>query len=108
MTAIFISYASEDKAIAQPLADILLRLGLEVWFDDYVLTVGDSLKAKIDDGLSRCDYGIVILSELFLESVGRKKNSMDLRLAKQMRSARLCFRFGTTSSKKMCLSFLQH
>lgn len=67
MTAAFISYATEDKAIAQSLADLLLTLGLDVWFDDYVLTVGNSLKAKIDNGLSRCDYGIVILSEQFFQ-----------------------------------------
>jgi hypothetical protein len=64
----FISHASEDKeAIARPLYEALKARGLAVWFDEAELTLGDSLRRKIDDGLARCRYGIVILSPRFLE-----------------------------------------
>lgn len=64
---VFISHASEDKqAIAKPLADALIAAGLLVWYDDYSLTVGDSLRQKIEEGLSKSQFGIVILSQAFL------------------------------------------
>lgn len=63
---VFISHASEDKeAIARPLYDAL-KAHWSVWFDEAELTLGDSLRRKIDDGLARCRYGIVILSPRFL------------------------------------------
>ncbi len=65
---IFISHASEDKtAIARPLYDALTTEGLSVWFDEAELRLGDSLRKKIDDGLAKCRYGVVILSPHFLE-----------------------------------------
>lgn len=62
----FLSHASEDKAaIARPLYEALTRAGVSVWFDEAVLELGDSLRRKIDGGLVRCRYGIVILSPMF-------------------------------------------
>lgn len=64
---IFISHASEDKdAIARPLYNALIERGISVWFDEAVLRLGDSLRRKIDEGLSKCRYGVVILSPNFL------------------------------------------
>lgn len=63
---IFISHASEDKqGVAKPLAQELTRRGFTIWLDEFELKVGDSLRRKIDDGIRRCDFGIVILSEHF-------------------------------------------
>lgn len=63
---IFLSHASEDKAeIAKPLADLLLSEGYDVWYDEYSLQLGDSLKSSIDKGLASCDFGVVILSGAF-------------------------------------------
>jgi hypothetical protein len=61
-----ISHASEDKVeIAQPLAEALREKGLRVWYDEYTLTVGDRLRRKIDEGLAKSRFGIVILSPSF-------------------------------------------
>ena len=63
---VFISHASEDKAdVARPLAAHLQKLGLRVWLDEFELTLGDSLRRKIDHGLSKSKYGLVILSPAF-------------------------------------------
>lgn len=63
---LFLSHASEDKAaVARPLYEALTRAGVQVWFDEAVLRLGDSLRRKIDDGLARCRFGIVILSPSF-------------------------------------------
>lgn len=49
---LFISHASEDKDhVARPLAKHLQDLGLRVWLDEFELTLGDSLRRKIDHGL---------------------------------------------------------
>jgi hypothetical protein len=64
---IFISHASEDKdAIVRPLATILERLSVRVWYDEFSLQLGDSLTASIDRGLQESRYGLVVLSKAFL------------------------------------------
>jgi hypothetical protein len=62
----FISHASEDKNdFVRPLADALRHQHLEVWYDEFSLKVGDSLRRSIDRGLSQSGFGIVILSPDF-------------------------------------------
>jgi len=65
---VFVSHASEDKEeFARPLAQALQDHGLRVWFDEFTLRVGDSLRRSIDRGLSRSRYGVVVISPAFLE-----------------------------------------
>jgi TIR domain len=65
---VFISHASEDKDdFVRPLADSLRNSGLRVWYDDFTLTVGDSLRRSIDRGLAESRYGIVVISPNFLK-----------------------------------------
>jgi hypothetical protein len=65
---VFVSHASEDKeSVAKPLAEKLRRLGLKVWFDEFELKIGDSLRRKIDRGLANSKFGIVILSKSFIK-----------------------------------------
>ncbi len=66
MTHVFISHASEDKDdLARPLAGALRSRGVQVWFDEYTLKLGDNLRKSIDSGLRSADYGVVILSPAF-------------------------------------------
>lgn len=63
---VFISHAGEDKtSIARPLTELLERAGIKVWLDANELTLGDSLSRRIEEGLARSTYGVVILSEHF-------------------------------------------
>ncbi|OQW34075.1 MAG: hypothetical protein A4E19_18865 [Nitrospira sp. SG-bin1] len=63
---IFICHASEDKgAVVDPLAKELQKHGLRVWVDRSVLTIGDSLRRKIDEGLGCSRFGVVVLSRNF-------------------------------------------
>lgn len=62
----FISHAGEDKEeVVRPLADALRHARVEVWYDEYSVDVGDSLRQSIDEGLSRSRFGIVVLSPAF-------------------------------------------
>lgn len=66
MATLFVSHASEDKkAFVRPLAHALKAHGLQVWFDEFSLRVGDSLRRSIDKGLSECDAGVLVLSPAF-------------------------------------------
>lgn len=63
---VFISHASEDKEeIVRPLATALKAAGLSVWYDEFELRIGDSLRRKIDKGLASSRFGIVVLSKAF-------------------------------------------
>lgn len=63
---VFISHASEDKGtVAEPLVHELQQRGLNVWFDKFEITLGDSISRKINEGLAGCAYGVVILSPSF-------------------------------------------
>jgi hypothetical protein len=65
---VFISHASEDKdEVVRPLANALKDKGLQVWFDEFELRIGDSLRRKIDKGLANSRFGIVVLSQSFLK-----------------------------------------
>src|SRR5689334_759329 len=64
----FICHASEDKVdVVAPLAGELRSRGYRVWYDDFVITAGDSLSEEIDRGLARSRYGIVVLSPDFFK-----------------------------------------
>jgi hypothetical protein len=39
---------------------------LKVWFDEFTLTIGDSLRRSIDRGLAHSLFGIVVISPDFL------------------------------------------
>jgi len=59
-------FTPENETLkTQPLFDRLIAQGKQVWFDQAVLMVGDSLRRKIDEGLKQSSFGIVILSEHF-------------------------------------------
>lgn len=64
---VFISYASEDREkVAGPLAKALKERNLKVWYDEFVLQVGDSLKSRIDAGIAASKFAVIILSDVFL------------------------------------------
>lgn len=64
---VFISHASEDKSsIVRDLANALVGEGLSVWYDEFELRIGDSLRRKIDLRLANSRVGLVVLSKSFM------------------------------------------
>ena len=62
----FISHASEDKpTVVRDLAQYLVSYGVNIWYDEFTLEMGDSLRENIDRGLATYTFGIVILSKNF-------------------------------------------
>lgn len=63
---VFVSHASEDKDdFVRDFVKCLQQHGIKVWYDEFTLRVGDSLRRSIDIGLRNSRYGIVVLSEAF-------------------------------------------
>jgi TIR domain len=74
----FICHDTRDKdAVARPIA-----LGLEkrmcwVWFDEYSLKVGDSLRESIERGIKECKRSILVISKNFLDNSGWTRREFD-------------------------------
>lgn len=65
---VFISHASDDKdEIVRELANALSYHGLSVWYDEFELRIGNSLRRKIDRGLANSRVGLVVLSQAFVK-----------------------------------------
>src|SRR5258708_3498186 len=60
--AVFLSYASQDAAVAGKIADALKAVGVEVWFDLAELRGGDAWDAKIRRQIKECTLFIPIIS----------------------------------------------
>lgn len=81
---LFISHASEDKdEFVRPLAETLENLGVRVWYDEFTLKVGDSLRKSIDHGLVRSRFGTVIISSSFC-SKNWTQYELDSMVAREM------------------------
>src|SRR5471030_566418 len=60
--AVFISYAREDTAAAQRIAEALRSHGVEVWFDQNELRGGDAWDAKIKKQIRECALFLPLIS----------------------------------------------
>ncbi len=59
--SVFLSHSAKDKAVVRPLAERLRQDGLKVWFDEWVLKPGDSIPAKIEEGLEYSRVRVLVL-----------------------------------------------
>ncbi len=60
--AVFVSYAREDTAAAQRVAEALRSQGVEVWFDQNELRGGDAWDQKIRKQINDCTLFLPIIS----------------------------------------------
>jgi tetratricopeptide (TPR) repeat protein len=64
---VFLSHASEDKVeIVEDLHSALVERGVRVWYDRVEIHLGDDLRRKMEHGLGRSRFGVVVLSPSFL------------------------------------------
>ncbi len=65
---VFISHAWEDKdSFVNEFVEELQKLDLSVWYDTSQIKWGDSMRAKIDDGLKKSKFGVVVLSPDYIK-----------------------------------------
>ena len=64
---VFVSHAYEDKeSFVDEFVEALRNQELKVWYDMDKLKWGDSMREKIDRGLAKSRYGVVILSPNYI------------------------------------------
>ncbi|MDU9047999.1 MAG: toll/interleukin-1 receptor domain-containing protein [Candidatus Electrothrix sp. Rat3] len=74
----FISHDSKDKdSLVRNLVLELSKLRCIVWYDEYALKVGESLRASIEKGLKETKKCVVVLSPNFLSNEGWGKVEFD-------------------------------
>ena len=59
---VFLSHSAKDKAVVRPLAERLREDGLKVWFDEWEIKPGDSIPAKIEEGLEHSRVLVLCMS----------------------------------------------
>jgi hypothetical protein len=64
----FISYAHEDQALAQALADALRARGCRIWIDVEKMRTGDDLVERIAEAIDSVDFLLAIVSEESVKS----------------------------------------
>lgn len=64
---VFLSHASDDKdTIVRSLANALIAEGMTVWYDEFEMRIGSSLRRSIDQGLAKSRIGLVVISKAFI------------------------------------------
>src|SRR6266436_5817804 len=58
----FLSHSAKNKLVVRAIAERLRADGLKVWFDEWVLKVGDSIPAKIEEGLEHSRVLVLCMS----------------------------------------------
>jgi len=58
----FLSYSSKDREVVRAVAVRLREDGLRVWFDEWKINPGDSIPAKIEDGLEHSRVLVLCMS----------------------------------------------
>lgn len=67
MKEVFLCHAGEDKAaVVRPLFQALKGAGISCWLDEAEIHWGDSITAKVNEGLDIARFVIVVLSPAFL------------------------------------------
>ena len=67
--SVFLCHSSADKGWVRMVHDDLMHLGVNCWLDENKIKVGDSLVAKISDGLETAQTLIFFLSKKSVESL---------------------------------------
>jgi hypothetical protein len=64
----FLSHSSADAELAERLARDLLQQGVDVWYSQWEIKAGDSLRRKIDEGIDQANFFLVLLTPNSLKS----------------------------------------
>jgi hypothetical protein len=74
----FISHDSRDKEpLVRKLASELMKMLCPVWYDEYALIPGQSLRESIERGLKECPKCVVVLSKNVFGNQGWTKREFD-------------------------------
>lgn len=85
---IFLAHSSANHLFVERLATDLRRRGVRVWFDQWEITVGDSIVQKVNKGLHSHSYLGIVLSPEAVRSPWVHKE-LDAGLIRELRTRRV-------------------
>ena len=88
MPSVFLCHNSKDKPFVRKLAKRCASDGVQVWFDEAELNIGDSLIEKISGGIKNMEYVAVIISKNSIESCWVQKE-ISLAMSKEIAGRRV-------------------
>jgi TIR domain len=61
---VFLSHSKKDKTFIEKVANNLRNCGIDVWYDEWEIPPGESIRKKIfDEGITSCDMFFIYLTE---------------------------------------------
>ena len=82
---VYLAHASEDKGQVRPIAEYLMANGIDVWFDEWEIEAGDSLRQKMEEGLGSMTHFVIVLTKTSLTKPWVAKE-IDVGLVRQVGS----------------------
>jgi hypothetical protein len=71
--SVFLSHSSSDKQFVRQLANHIKAEGIRCWLDEAEIKPGDSIVAKIQDGINEMRYLLVVISQNSIRSAWVEK-----------------------------------
>lgn len=99
---VFISHAHADKvSFVENLKKSFERLGIKIFYDTDSIEWGDNWESKINEGLNKCRFGVIIISDDFYnrEWTERELKKLLVRQNKNGEKIILPILYGTTIDK---------
>jgi TIR domain len=62
MAQVFVSHRTVDSILAERLAREIEQAGHSVWFDEWTIGIGDSIVARVEEGLEGIGYLVLCYS----------------------------------------------
>jgi hypothetical protein len=88
MQSVFLSHTSIDKPFVEKLAKDLKRIGVNVFFDKWDISIGESITWKIEEGIRAHEYLGIVLSPEALQSEW-VKSEISSAWVKQMKTKKI-------------------
>lgn len=60
---VFVSHSTQDHSFVEKFAADLRANGVDAWYSGWEIKPGDSIRTKIDEGSSGCEFFIIVLSK---------------------------------------------
>lgn len=88
MRQVFLSHSHQDKRFVRPLARALRQRGIGVWVDEAEIKVGESLIAKLREGIDEVDFVVAIISPASVGSEWVQKE-IDIAMNEEIKKNRI-------------------
>ncbi|MEW8050095.1 MAG: toll/interleukin-1 receptor domain-containing protein [Candidatus Thiodiazotropha sp.] len=84
---VFISYSRHDKAFVKKLVERLKQAGVDIFYDEADIAIGESLAHSLQNAVQRAQYVLIVMSPEYFSSQWGKQE-LDLALQQEFENNR--------------------